>query len=36
MRPKVGEEEIAKIMSQWTGIPLIRLEQKEGDKLLED
>lgn len=35
MRPKVGEEEIAKIISQWTGIPLIRLEQKEGDKLLK-
>ena len=35
MRPKVGEEEIAKIVSQWTGIPLIRLEQKEGDKLLK-
>ncbi|HLD41267.1 MAG TPA: ATP-dependent Clp protease ATP-binding subunit, partial [Candidatus Omnitrophota bacterium] len=35
MRPKVGEDEIAKIVSQWTGIPLIRLEQKEGDKLLK-
>lgn len=35
MRPKVGEEEIAKIISQWTGIPLIRLEQKEGEKLLK-
>ena len=35
MRPKVGEEEIARIVSQWTGIPLIRLEQKEGDKLLK-
>lgn len=35
MRPDIGAEEIAKIVSQWTGIPLIRLEQKEGEKLLK-
>ncbi|MFH0913114.1 MAG: ATP-dependent Clp protease ATP-binding subunit [Candidatus Omnitrophota bacterium] len=35
MRPEVGEEEIAKIISQWTGIPIFRLEEKEGDKLLK-
>lgn len=31
----VGEEEIAKVISQWTHIPLIRLEQKESEKLLK-
>ena len=35
MRPEVGEEEIAKIVSQWTGIPIFRLEQKESEKLLK-
>jgi ATP-dependent Clp protease ATP-binding subunit ClpC len=35
MRPEVTEEEIAKIVSQWTGIPIIRLEQKESEKLLK-
>jgi ATP-dependent Clp protease ATP-binding subunit ClpC len=34
MRPQVGEEDISKIVSQWTGIPLFRLEEKEGEKLL--
>ncbi|MFH1413758.1 MAG: ATP-dependent Clp protease ATP-binding subunit [Candidatus Omnitrophota bacterium] len=34
MRPEVNEEDIAKMVSQWTGIPIFRLEQKEGDKLL--
>ncbi|MBU1124582.1 MAG: ATP-dependent Clp protease ATP-binding subunit [Candidatus Omnitrophica bacterium] len=34
MRPEVGEEEIAKIVSQWTGIPLFRLEQRDSEKLL--
>ncbi|MBU4346388.1 MAG: ATP-dependent Clp protease ATP-binding subunit [Candidatus Omnitrophica bacterium] len=34
-RPEVGEEEIAKIVSQWTGIPLYRLEEKESEKLLK-
>ncbi|MCX5709788.1 MAG: ATP-dependent Clp protease ATP-binding subunit [Candidatus Omnitrophica bacterium] len=34
-RPEVGEEEIAKIVAQWTGIPIFRLEEKEGEKLLK-
>jgi len=35
VRPQVGEEEIAKIVAQWTGIPLYRMEEKEGEKLLK-
>ena len=35
MRPEVGEEEIGKIVSQWTGIPIFRLEEKESEKLLK-
>lgn len=35
MRPEVGEEEIAKIVSQWTGIPIFRLEERESEKLLK-
>ncbi len=35
MRPEVGEEEIAKIVCQWTGIPIFRLEEKESEKLLK-
>jgi len=35
MRPAVGEEEIAKIVAQWTGIPIFRLEEKESEKLLK-
>jgi len=35
MRPELGEEEIAKIVSQWTGIPIFRLEEKESEKLLK-
>ncbi|MBM3251528.1 MAG: ATP-dependent Clp protease ATP-binding subunit [Candidatus Omnitrophica bacterium] len=35
MRPNLGEEDIAKIISQWTGIPLFRLEEKESEKLLK-
>ena len=35
MRPEVGEEEIAKIVSQWTGIPTFRLEERESEKLLK-
>ncbi len=31
----LGEEEIAKIISQWTKIPLVRLEQKESERLLK-
>ncbi|MDD5155691.1 MAG: ATP-dependent Clp protease ATP-binding subunit [Candidatus Omnitrophica bacterium] len=34
-RPEVGEEEIAKIVAQWTGIPIFRLEEKESEKLLK-
>lgn len=33
--PTLGEDDIARIISQWTKIPLIRLEQKEGEKLLK-
>jgi ATP-dependent Clp protease ATP-binding subunit ClpC len=35
MRPEVTEEDIAKIVAQWTGIPIIRLEEKESEKLLK-
>ena len=35
MRPEVGEEEVAKIIAQWTGIPIFRLEEKEGEKLMK-
>jgi len=31
----IGEEEIARVVSQWTKIPLVRLEQKESEKLLK-
>jgi ATP-dependent Clp protease ATP-binding subunit ClpC len=34
-RPEVTAEDIAKIVSQWTGIPLFRLEEKETEKLLK-
>ncbi|MDD5108116.1 MAG: ATP-dependent Clp protease ATP-binding subunit [Candidatus Omnitrophica bacterium] len=35
MRPEVTEEDIAKILAQWTGIPIFRLEEKESEKLLK-
>jgi len=35
MRPEVNEEDIAKIVAQWTGIPTFRLEEKESEKLLK-
>lgn len=35
IRAVVDAEAIAKIVSQWTGIPLFRLEEKEGEKLLK-
>jgi len=35
MRPQLTEEDIAKIVSQWTGIPIFRLEEKESEKLLK-
>jgi len=31
----LGEEDIARVISQWTKIPLVRLEQKESEKLLK-
>ncbi len=31
----ITEEDIAKVVSQWTKIPLIRLEQKESERLLK-
>ena len=38
-RPKgkseVGEEEIAAIVSDWTGIPVVRLQKEESKRLLE-
>jgi ATP-dependent Clp protease ATP-binding subunit ClpC len=33
MRPEVTAEDIAKILAQWTGIPIFRLEEKESEKL---
>ncbi|MFC1594679.1 ATP-dependent Clp protease ATP-binding subunit [Candidatus Omnitrophota bacterium] len=33
--PKINEENIAEIISQWTKIPLSRLEQRESEKLLK-
>ncbi len=33
-RPQITEEDIATIVSKITGIPIIKLEQKEGEKLL--
>ena len=34
-KPKVDEELIANIVSKWTGIPIVRLEQKESERLLK-
>ena len=34
-RSQVDAEAISKIVAQWTGIPLFRLEEKEGEKLLK-
>ena len=31
----VGEEEIASIVSDWTGIPLVKVEEKESEKYLK-
>ncbi|MCP4652781.1 MAG: ATP-dependent Clp protease ATP-binding subunit [Candidatus Omnitrophica bacterium] len=33
--PTVGEEEIARVVSQITGVPIYRLEEKETEKLLK-
>jgi len=35
MRPEISEEDTARIVSQWTGIPLFKLEEKESEKLLK-
>jgi ATP-dependent Clp protease ATP-binding subunit ClpC len=35
LRPEVGEDDIARIVSQWTGIPIVRLEERESEKLLK-
>jgi len=35
MRPEVTAEDIARIVAQWTGIPIFRLEEKESEKLLK-
>ncbi len=35
IQPELFEEDIARIVSQWTGIPIIRLEEKESEKLLK-
>ena len=35
MQPEVSEEDVAKIISQWTGIPVFRLEEKESEKFLK-
>ncbi len=32
--PTLNEDDIAKVISQWTKIPLVRLEEKESEKLL--
>ncbi|HRZ40247.1 MAG TPA: ATP-dependent Clp protease ATP-binding subunit, partial [Candidatus Omnitrophota bacterium] len=31
----IGEEDIARVVSQWTKIPLLRLEQNESERLLK-
>lgn len=33
--PEVGSDEIAHIVAKWTGIPLLRLEEKESERLLK-
>ncbi|MEW6075867.1 MAG: ATP-dependent Clp protease ATP-binding subunit [Candidatus Omnitrophota bacterium] len=35
IRPELTSEDIAKIVAQWTGIPIFRLEEKESEKLLK-
>jgi ATP-dependent Clp protease ATP-binding subunit ClpB len=35
LREEVNEEEIAQIVSRWTGIPVSRLEESEREKLLK-
>jgi ATP-dependent Clp protease ATP-binding subunit ClpC len=31
----INEEDIARVVSQWTGVPLVRLEEKETERLLK-
>ncbi len=31
----IGMDDIARVVSQWTGVPLLRLEEKEGERLLK-
>ncbi len=33
-RPSIKEEEIAYMVSKWTGIPIVKLHQKDSEKLL--
>jgi len=33
--PIIGEEQIAEVVSEWTGIPVVKLTEKESDKLLK-
>jgi len=35
MIPEITAEDVAKIVAQWTGIPIFRLEEKESEKLLK-
>ncbi|MDP3730619.1 MAG: ATP-dependent Clp protease ATP-binding subunit [Candidatus Omnitrophota bacterium] len=35
IEPKVSDEEIAYIVSKWTGIPIVKLEEKEQSKFLK-
>ncbi len=32
--PQIGSEEIAKIVSNWTGVPVVKLTEQESEKLL--
>lgn len=32
--PKIGSDEIAKIVSGWTGVPVVKLTEQESEKLL--
>ena len=34
-RPIVGEDDIAQIVSMWTGIPVMRIAQEESERLLQ-
>ena len=35
VEPKVTDDDIAVIVSKWTGIPILKLEEKESDKFLK-